>query len=72
MTDKQKEYIISLDDRCKRQGLSVRATNDDMLGADWLNHYKNFTPEYTGEVIDKLRFALNLPVTPKMKARKKR
>lgn len=72
MTDKQKDYIISLDNRCKSKGIPTRSTNEDLLGADWLDHYKNFTPEYTGEVIDKLRFALGLPVSDMSARRKKK
>ena len=72
MTDKQKDYIISLDNRCKREGLSISASDEDLLGIGWETVYKNITPQYAGEVIDKLRFALGLPVSDMSAKRKKR
>lgn len=69
MTDKQRNLIIYLDTLCLERGLKIRANNDDLLGKDWFKHYKNYTPDYTSEVVDKLKTALGMPITKK-KARK--
>lgn len=65
MTDRQRNLIIYLDNLCKEKGLQLRASNYDLLGKDWFKQYKNFTPEYTTEVIDKLKLALGMPITHK-------
>ena len=69
MTDKQRNLILYLDTLCKERGLKIRASDDELLGKDWFKQYKNFTPEYTSEVVDKLKMALGMPITKK--ARKK-
>ena len=69
MTDKQRSLIIYLDNLCKEKGLKVRASDDDLLGKDWFKSYRNFTPDYTSEVINKMKMALGMPIKDK-KARK--
>jgi len=69
MTEKQRNLILYLDVLCAEQGLTTRASDDELLGKDWLKTYRNFTPEYTSEVIDKLKVALGMPISEK-KARK--
>ena len=70
MTDKQRSLIIYLDNLCKEKGLKVRASDDDLLGKDWFKSYRNFTPDYTSEVINKMKMALGMPIKEK-KARKR-
>lgn len=70
MTDKQRSLIIYLDNLCKEKGLKVRASDDDLLGKDWFKAYRNFTPDYTSEVINKMKMALGMPIKEK-KARKR-
>lgn len=72
MTDNQKKYIEYLDNECARRGLSMRSTDEDMLGADWKEYYKNFTLKYTGEVINKMKLALGIPIVMEMKGRKRK
>lgn len=72
MTDNQKKYIEYLDSSCARKGLKIRSTDEDLLGADWKEYYKNFTLEYTGEVITKMKVALGLPIVLPMKGRPKK
>jgi len=71
MTDKQRNFILYLDTLCVERGLKIRAKDDDLLGKDWFKYYQNYTPEYTTEVIDKLKTALGMPIT-KGKARKRK
>lgn len=70
MTDKQRSLIIYLDNLCKEKGLKIRASDDDLLGKDWFKSYRNFTPDYTSEVINKMKMALGMPIKEK-KARKR-
>lgn len=63
MTEKQRNFLIYLDIKCKEQNINIRADDDDLLGKDWLKDYQNFTPKYTLEVIDKLKMALGMPIT---------
>ena len=72
MTDNQKKYIEYLDNECQRRGLKIRATDDELLGDDWKEYYKNVTLDYAGEVIVKLKQALGLPIVMKMKGRKRK
>lgn len=72
MTDSQKRYIEYLDSECKRKGIAMRSTDEDLLGADWKEYYKNFTMTYTSEVIHKMKLALGLPIVMEMKGRKKK
>ena len=57
MTPNQKKYIEYLDSECARKNLTIRSTDEDLLGAGWQDYYKNFTPEYTGDVITKMKMA---------------
>ena len=70
MTEKQRNLILYLNVLCAEKGLKIRATDDDLLGKEWLKTYRNFTPEYTNEVIDKLKMALDMPITKKARKRK--
>ena len=70
MTDKQKGLIIYLDSLCKERGLSIRATNEDMLGNGWWLVHKNITFEYTNEVINRLKTALGMEITKKKRGKK--
>lgn len=72
MTEKQRNYIIYLDNLCEEQGLPIRASDNDLLGKGWLYEYQNYTPTYTMEVIDKLKMALGMPIESPRKTRKKR
>lgn len=72
MTDKQKAYIEYLDWKCKTQGLSIQSTDEELLGRDWKVNYKNFTPKYTGEVIDKMHEALGIPKKEMVKPKRRR
>jgi len=72
MTESQKKYIEYLDSECKRKGIPMKSTDEDMLGADWKEYYKNFTPQYTGEVINKMKMALGIPIVMEMKGRKRK
>ena len=65
MTDKQRNLIIYLDALCKERSLKIRASDEDLLGKNWFQHYRNYTPEYTSEVVDKLKMALGMPITKK-------
>lgn len=65
MTDKQRSFIIFLNAMCAEKKLTIRAEDDDLLGKDWFVNYKNYTPEYTSEVIDKMKMALGMPITKK-------
>ena len=67
MTDKQRNLIIYLDNLCKEKGLTIRASDDDLLGVGWFKTYKNYTFEYTNEVINKLKIALAMPITKKVR-----
>ena len=67
MTDKQRNLIIYLDNLCKERGIKLRASDEELLGYDWFKNYKNYTPEYTSEVVDKLKTALGMPITPRKK-----
>lgn len=71
MTDKQRNLIIYLNARCKENNLSIRAENEDLLGADWFKTYKNITPDYTSEVINKMKTALGMPITEKKRRKRK-
>lgn len=70
MTDKQRNLVLYLDSLCKERGLKIRASDEELLGKDWFKSYRNFTPDYTSEVVDKMKVALGMPITKK--ARKKR
>lgn len=70
MTEKQRNYILYLNTLCCEKGLKIRAGDDDLLGKDWFKSYRNYTFDYTNEVIDKLKVALGMEITKK-KARKK-
>ena len=72
MTLSQKKYIEYLDSCCARKGLTMRSTDEDLLGAGWQDCYKNVTPEYTGEVITKMKVALGIPIVLPMKGRPKK
>lgn len=65
MTEKQRNLILYLDTLCVERGLTIRAKDDELLGKDWFKQYKNFTPEYTTEVIDKMKLALGMPISHK-------
>ena len=71
MTDNQKKYIQYLDSECKRKGLATRSTDEDLLGADWEEYYKNYTIDYATEVIVKLKKALGLSVNMVLGGKKK-
>ena len=62
MTDKQRDYIIYLEAKCIERHLTIRASDNDLLGSEWWKDYQNFTPKYTMEVIDKLKMALGMPI----------
>ena len=70
MTDKQRNLLIYLDNLCKERGLKIRASDEDLLGKDWFKTYRNFTPEYTSEVVDKLKTALGMPITEKKRRKR--
>ena len=73
MTKKQRNYIIYLESKCIEQGLDMRASDEDLLGEDWLKDYQNFIPKYVMEVIDKFKRALGMPIqeyNPKRRKRK--
>ena len=72
MTESQKKYIEYLDSECKRRGISMRSTDEDLLGEGWQECYKNVTLKYTGEVINKMKVALGLPIVMEMKGRKRK
>lgn len=72
MTESQMKYIKYLDSECTRKNLAIRSTDEDLLGKGWEEIYKNFTPTYTGEVINKLKIALGIPIVMEMKARKRK
>ena len=72
MTDSQKKYIQYLDSECVRKNLTIRASDDDLLGKDWEEGYKNFTLDYAGEVINQLKTALGLSIVMTMKGRKRK
>lgn len=72
MTDKQRNFIMYLDAKCREQNLNIRASDDDLLGVDWEKDYQNFTPKYTIEVIDKLKQALGMPIKKLEPKRRKR
>ena len=67
MTEKQRNLILYLDTLCVERGLNIRAKDEDLLGADWFKTYKNYTPDYTSEVINKMKMALGMPITDKKK-----
>ena len=69
MTEKQRNYILYLDTLCVEQGLNIRAKDDELLGKDWFKTYRNFTFEYTNEVIDKLKTALGIEITKKKRGK---
>lgn len=64
MTEKQKRYIKWLDYQCMRKRLPIRAIDEDMLGKDWEEVYKNITIDYAGEIIAKLHNALGIENKP--------
>ena len=70
MTDKQRNLVLYLDSLCKEKGLKIRASDEELLGKDWFKTYRNYTPEYTSEVVDKMKMALGMPIKEK-KARKR-
>ena len=72
MTENQMKYIKYLDSECKRKGIAIRSTDEDLLGQEWEVGYKNITPTYTEQVIITLKQALGISVVMKMKARKKK
>lgn len=71
MTDKQRNLIIYLDNLCKEKGLKIRASDETLLGKDWFKVYRNYTFDYTNEVIDKLKMALSMPITKKKRGSKR-
>ena len=62
MTDRQRNLIIYLDNLCRERGVNMRADDDELLGKGWFKEYKNFTPDYTSEVINKMKTALGMPI----------
>lgn len=72
MTESQKKYIEYLDSECKRRGIQMRSSDEDLLGEGWQECYKNVTLKYTGEVINKMKVALGLPIVLTMKGRPKK
>lgn len=72
MTESQKKYIEYLDSECKRKGLAMRSTDEELFGADWKEYYKNFTPDFTSEMITKMKMALGFPIVMEMKGRKRK
>ena len=63
MTEKQRNLIFYLDSLCKEKGLTIRASDDDLLGKDWFEFYGTYTPDYASEVINKLKKALDMPIS---------
>ena len=72
MTENQMKYIKYLDSECERKGIAIRSTDEDLLGQEWDEGYKNITPTYTNEVIIKMKQALGISVVMEMKARKRK
>jgi len=72
MTESQKKYIEYLDSECKRKNLTMRSTDEDLLGEGWQECYKNVTLEYTSEVITKMKIALGIPIITFMRGRPKK
>ena len=72
MTDKQKAYIEYLDYKLQRFGIKRSSSDEDLLGKGWKETYKNFTPAYTEEVIDKLHEKLGIPKRPLPKRGKRK
>ncbi len=71
MTEKQRNLILYLDTLCVEKGLKIRASDDELLGKNWFKTYKNYTFEYTSEVIDKLKTALGMKITEKKRGAKR-
>lgn len=71
MTDKQRNLLLYLNHKCREQGINMRADDDDLLGKDWYENYKNITFDYTIEVIDKMKTALGMEITKKKRGSKK-
>lgn len=63
MTEKQRNFILYLDKKCQEKNINIRSNDDDLLGSDWVKYYKNFTPDYTSDVIDRMKKALGMPIT---------
>lgn len=72
MTEKQRNFIKYLDYQCVISGVKRSSHDEDMLGEDWELYFKNFTPSYTDEVINKLKEALGMPITEKPKRKRKK
>ena len=71
MTEKQRNYIKFLDFKCKEKGLTIQSHQEDLLGEGWELTFKNITPKYAQEVINKLMTALGMPIAPKPKRKRK-
>lgn len=69
MTEKQRNFIIYLNSLCQEKGVDIRADDSELLGVNWWKDYKNFTPDYTSEVINKLKAALGMPINERKKRR---
>ena len=69
MSENQKKLILYLEYLCKQSQLSIRASDDELLGKGWQEHYQNFTPEYTNFVIATLKQALGLPINERKRKR---
>jgi len=70
MTEKQRNFILYLDTLCVERGLKIRASDENLLGKDWFKQYKNYTPQYTSEVVDTLKTALGMEITKKERKKK--
>ena len=72
MTPKQRNLIMFLDNKCKQQGINLNSNQEDMLGEGWVLSYANITPDYASEVINKMKSALGMSITPlKKRGRRK-
>ena len=70
MTDKQRNFILLLDHKCRERNLNLRADDEELLGKDWVKYYKNITSDYATEVIDKMKMALGMEITKKKRGDK--
>ena len=67
MTEKQKNLILYLERQCQIKNIKY----EPLIDKDWVDYYKNYSPDFASVVINALKSILGLPIeTPKKRRRK--
>lgn len=74
MTEKQRNYIMFLEMKCRENGIAVDTRSEEYFDdKEWVRYYQSYTPDYAKEIIDKLKAKLGMPIetfNPKKRRRR--